>query len=61
MHKRDALAVILALAAALLASLMLSDIFRLAGVPGILVAALANTNAGVLALGVAVAAIVENW
>jgi hypothetical protein len=39
----------------------MSDIFRLAGVPGILVAALAITNAGVLSIGVAVAAIVENW
>jgi hypothetical protein len=61
MNKSQTVAGIIALAAAMVASLMLSDIFRLVGVPGILVAALAITSAGVLALGVAVAAIVENW
>jgi hypothetical protein len=61
MNKSQIVVVIITLAAAVTASLMLSDIFRLAGVPGIVVAALAIANAGVLALGVAIAAIVENW
>ena len=46
---------LIALAGAVVASQMLSGIFRL------VVAALAIANAGVLALGVAIAAIVENW
>jgi len=61
MNKSQTVAGLIALAAAVVASQMLSGIFRLAGVPCILVAALAIANAGVLALGVAIAAIVENW
>ena len=55
---------IFAFVAAVIASLALADIFVLAHVPNIVVAALALISAGVLALGVAVAAVIEklaNW
>jgi hypothetical protein len=61
MVRSNVLAIIFAVGAAVVASLVLSEIFRLAEVPGIVVAGVAITNAGLLALGVALAVVVENW